>query len=309
MKNPLIPHINRPSALSDFQRRAGLQHAGEQILELDTALIDCRAQIRGADNPGFAEVSIDELADSMARDGQHEPAVVRPHPDQPGRFLMVAGERRYRACLARNMPLKAVVRELTDDQALRVQRAENVQREALTNIEIASVLRADKTRLGTLEAVAAEWNKSIRWVADRLQYLGILEQDGPAAGAVLDGLTADISAVVELGRLEKQDPAAAAAVVETVRQDPVINVRQAVRQAWSKVENKPLVASNKSAARKERAELAESFRDVARTLFDFGQLALRYDLDAATRQGVAKSLSRIRRELTSTQQVWPTLDP
>lgn len=92
---------------------------------------------------------------------------------------MVAGERRWLACKAVDIKLKAVIRELTDDQVRRVQRAENIQRENLTQLEIAVALRDDKERLGTLEKVAAEWNKGINWVSERINFLEVVETNSP----------------------------------------------------------------------------------------------------------------------------------
>ena len=101
------------------------------------------------------------------------------------------------------LKLKAVVREMTDEQARRTQRAENIQRENLTQLEVADALRNDKERLGTLERVAGEWNKSLNWVAERIKFLEAVEAAGQASTAVTKGLTADITVVNDLHRLEK----------------------------------------------------------------------------------------------------------
>jgi ParB family transcriptional regulator, chromosome partitioning protein len=218
------------SKLSQIQKQGTAALPGERIEELDPALIDCQKQLRSEDNPGFTIESLTELANDLERDGQHEPVVLRKNPRKTGRYLMVAGERRWRACKLKGLKLKAVVREMTDEQARRAQRAENIQRENLTQLEIAIALRDDKERLGTLERVGAEWNKGINWVAERIKFLEVVETDGVASKAVSEGVTADITAVNDLDRLEKADPAAAESIFEQAKADPNTNVRKVVRE-------------------------------------------------------------------------------
>lgn len=221
---------NKISKLSDIQKQgAAAALPGERIEEVDPELVDCEKQIRSMDNPGFTVESLTELGNDMKRDGQHEPAVLRKNPKQAGRYLMVAGERRWRGCKIAGIKLKAVVRDMDDEQARRVQRAENIQRENLTQLEIAVALRDDKARLGTLEKVAAEWNKGLNWVAERIKFLEVVEAGGHASQAVAEGVTADITTINDLHRLDKVDPAAAQAVVEQAKTDSGANVRKAIR--------------------------------------------------------------------------------
>ena len=217
--------------LSDFQKQKTAVLEGERIIKVNPDEVECKPQIRGKDNPGFTQESLIELGDDIDQNGQAEAAVLRPHPN-PGsgfKYLMVAGERRLRSCALKGLLLEAVVRDLTDAQAKRIQRSENVQREGLLQIEIALSLKADKEELGTLQAVAAEWKKSISWVAERLSYLDAIEAGGATRTAVQNGITADVSVVNDLARLERLDPAAAANVVQRAEADPDLNVRNEVR--------------------------------------------------------------------------------
>ncbi|AXI82516.1 ParB/RepB/Spo0J family partition protein [Xylella taiwanensis] len=204
--------------------------SGERIEDIDPDLIDLEKQMRSKDNPGFTIESLMELGNDMKRDGQHEPVVLRKNPKKPGRYLMVAGERRWLACKAVGIKLKAVVRELTDDQVRRVQRAENIQRENLTQLEIAVALRDDKKRLGTLEKVAAEWNKGINWVAERINFLEMVEANSLTSQAVAEGITADITVINDLYRLEKISETAAKTIIDQAKVDPGINMRKTVRE-------------------------------------------------------------------------------
>ncbi|WP_260456094.1 ParB/RepB/Spo0J family partition protein [Pseudomonas baetica] len=204
---------------------------GERIIKVSPGEVECRPQIRGKNNPGFTQESLMELGDDIEQNGQAEAAVLRPHPNPESgfKYLMVAGERRLRSCALKGLLLEAVVRDLTDAQAKRIQRSENVQREGLMQIEIALSLKADKEELGTLQAVADEWKKSVSWVAERLSYLDAIEAGGATRTAVQNGVTADVSVVNDLARLERLDPAAAAEVVQRAEADPDLNVRNEVR--------------------------------------------------------------------------------
>ena len=75
-----------------------------------------------------------QLVQSVREYGILEPLLVRPLKD--GNYELIAGERRYRAAQAiglQDVPI--VVKELDDQQALRVSLIENLQREDLNPIE------------------------------------------------------------------------------------------------------------------------------------------------------------------------------
>src|SRR4051794_19972536 len=80
----------------------------------------------------FDTIALEELAASIRERGVMEPIIVRP---KDGRYEIVAGERRYRASkLAGLAEIPAVVRELSDDEAMADSLLENFQREDLTAI-------------------------------------------------------------------------------------------------------------------------------------------------------------------------------
>ena len=66
-------------------------------------------------------------------------------------------------------------------------------------------------------------------MAERLSYLDAIEAGGATSTAVQNGITADVSVVNDLARLERLDPAAAANVVQRAEADPDLNVRNEVR--------------------------------------------------------------------------------
>ncbi|MEW4339721.1 ParB/RepB/Spo0J family partition protein [Chromobacterium vaccinii] len=226
--------------LSDFRKKQSEVKAevGERIEKLDPALITCRKQTRSKNNPGMTPAALKELGANMKAEGQHEPCVVRPDPDKPGHFLMVAGERRWWGAKYENLRLDCVVREMTDEQARDAQISENIHREALTQLELAAILREDRELLGTLEKVAEKRGKSISWVSERIMFLETVEAGSHAGNAVLDGLTADISTVNELNRLERQNPEAAKSLVDQARENPDMNLRQAARSSLKQEKQK-----------------------------------------------------------------------
>ena len=82
----------------------------------------------------FDEAALEELAASIAARGVIQPVIVRPHG--PGRFQLVAGERRWRAAQkARLHEIPALVRDLTEREVMALALIENLQREDLNPIE------------------------------------------------------------------------------------------------------------------------------------------------------------------------------
>src|SRR3954453_20291122 len=74
----------------------------------------------------FSEESLKQLAESMKRDGQIQPVVVR---HVKSGWQIIAGERRWRAArLAGISALAAVQREATDEAAFRLALIENIHR-------------------------------------------------------------------------------------------------------------------------------------------------------------------------------------
>src|SRR5690606_30232315 len=90
----------------------------------------------------FSQTEIDELADSIRTLGILQPLIVRPHPTRSGCYEIIAGERRWRAAQqARLHEVPALVRELSDGEALEVALVENLQRENLSPVEEAEGYR------------------------------------------------------------------------------------------------------------------------------------------------------------------------
>jgi len=80
------------------------------------------------------ESELAELAASIVANGVVQPVLVRPQPN--GRFQLIAGERRWRASqLARKATIPAILRQVSDEQALEITIVENLQREDLNPMD------------------------------------------------------------------------------------------------------------------------------------------------------------------------------
>jgi len=85
----------------------------------------------------FDEDTLEELVDSIREVGLLQPVVVRQV--MPGRFELVMGERRWRACQRAGLEhVPAIVRRTPDDELLREALMENLHREQLNPLEEAA---------------------------------------------------------------------------------------------------------------------------------------------------------------------------
>ncbi len=84
----------------------------------------------------FAEEELNNLTESVREKGIVQPILVRPRPNKPGYFEIIAGERRWRAAQQAGLhDAPVVIREVTDQEALELAIIENVQRADLNPIE------------------------------------------------------------------------------------------------------------------------------------------------------------------------------
>jgi ParB family chromosome partitioning protein len=87
------------------------------------------------------QASLRELADSIRVRGVVQPVVVRPAGDG-SQYELIAGERRWRACLLAELDsVPALIRDVPDDAAMAMGLIENIQREDLNPVEEANALK------------------------------------------------------------------------------------------------------------------------------------------------------------------------
>jgi len=141
---------------------------GQTIVDLDPSVIDNsfvadRMEATEEQNAAFRQL--------IREHGQTVPILVRPKPDQPGRYEVAFGHRRLRAARDLGFMVRAVVRTLTDEELVIAQGQENSGRTDLTFIErarfaarledrkfsretIMAALNVDKSALSRLIAIA-----------------------------------------------------------------------------------------------------------------------------------------------------------
>jgi len=102
------------------------------VIEIDPMLIDAGGLQDRLESDPQDDMA---LAQSIAEYGQQVPVLVRPHPEQEGRYQIVYGRRRVLAMRDLNLPVKALVRDLDDTQLIMAQGQENTARRDLSFIE------------------------------------------------------------------------------------------------------------------------------------------------------------------------------
>ena len=117
------------------------------------------------------EQKLEELARSITANGVVQPIIVRPLPN--GRFQLIAGERRWRASeKAGKSTVPAILRQVSDEQALEMTIVENLQRADLNPMEQARAFnRLSKEFNMTQEQVALRTGKERTTVANFLRLL------------------------------------------------------------------------------------------------------------------------------------------
>lgn len=131
----------------------------------------------------FTSAELDELATSIRTHGLLEPIIVRPVGDS---FVIVAGERRYRAHVAAGLDsISAIVRDDLDEaSAFEVSMVENVIRADMNPVEEAAGYRRLVETGMDVATIASRLGKSTAAINGRL---ALLRLDGPIQKLIADG--------------------------------------------------------------------------------------------------------------------------
>ncbi len=175
----------------------------------------------------FGEEALEELTASIREVGVLQPVIVRPD-DEEGRFVLVAGERRWRAAeLAGLTEVPALIRDRADGTAnLTEALVENLQREDLSALEEAAAYEQLLADFGmTHEEVATRVGKSRSAVTNTLRLL----QLPSAVQGMLD--RGELQAGAARALLGLEDERAAVRIAERAVRGgwPVRRVEEAVR--------------------------------------------------------------------------------
>ncbi|MBZ4643783.1 MAG: parB-like partition protein [Deferribacteraceae bacterium] len=119
----------------------------------------------------FDSEKLNELADSIKSKGLIQPIVVTKHEDK---YLIIAGERRWRACgLAGLKKIPVIIKDINDEkERLELALIENIQREDLNPIEVANAYKSLMEKFSyTQEELSKIVGKSRSAVANILRLL------------------------------------------------------------------------------------------------------------------------------------------
>jgi ParB family chromosome partitioning protein len=148
----LLPRVQPPPgpALGAHEAESGKPR--EIALELiDRNPYQTRSHVEDAE--------LAELAASIVANGVVQPVLLRAQPN--GRFQLIAGERRWRASqLAKKATIPAILRQVSDEQALEITIVENLQREDLNPMDQARAFERLATEFHmTQEQIATRTGK------------------------------------------------------------------------------------------------------------------------------------------------------
>ncbi|WP_010630839.1 nucleoid occlusion protein [Sporolactobacillus vineae] len=140
---------------------------GDQVQEVPISqIIPNQYQPRSV----FDEGKLHELAVTIKEHGVIQPVVLRPFD---GKYEIIAGERRWRACIYLGWEkIPAIIRNLDDDQTASIALIENLQREELTPIEEAMAYsRLIDIHGLTQEGLAQKLGRGQSTIANKLRLL------------------------------------------------------------------------------------------------------------------------------------------
>lgn len=141
-----------------------------QVSNLKISLVDPKS-----DQPRktFDKEALEELADSIIRNGLLQPILVREYGE--GRYQIIAGERRFRASkIAGLSEIPAIILDKDDRKVAEISLIENIQREDLNPIEEAMAYKSLSDEYGlTQEELAERVGKSRSVIANATRLLDL----------------------------------------------------------------------------------------------------------------------------------------
>jgi ParB family chromosome partitioning protein len=148
-------------------------------------LVELSKLFIGKTNVRKSPGDVGDLVDSVKEKGILEPVLARP---VGGRYELVVGSRRFEAAKIAGMKrIPAVVRPMTDEEAIIVSLVENIQRRDIEPEEeydaIIALMKVNPRAYGTVEQLAKAIGKSRRYVDDRINAVeavrNIRRESGP----------------------------------------------------------------------------------------------------------------------------------
>jgi ParB family transcriptional regulator, chromosome partitioning protein len=168
----LLPRVQGGAAPAPVHSPTPVESEGGKPKEIQVEDID-RNPFQTRTHVDEAELS--ELAASITANGVVQPILVRPQAN--GRFQLIAGERRWRASkLAGKKTIPAILRQVSDEQALEITIVENLQRADLNPMEQARAFeRLSREFHMTQEQIATRTGKDRVSVSNYMRLLSLPE--------------------------------------------------------------------------------------------------------------------------------------
>ncbi|MBQ8473478.1 MAG: ParB/RepB/Spo0J family partition protein [Alphaproteobacteria bacterium] len=204
---------------------------GERVVVKNIPLVQIGAN---PDQPRktFSEEELKDLAASIREKGVLQPILLRTVTGRPYMYEIVAGERRYRASkLAGLNEIPALVKTLSNENAMEIALIENVQRENLNPIEEANAYQNIMTQCAySLDDVARLIGKSASYIRNILR---------------LTTLPESVQELVEQGQIS-----ASHARTIAVAENPTELAHQIIGNNMSVAETQAMVNSGKKAGKR-----------------------------------------------------------
>jgi ParB family chromosome partitioning protein len=166
----------------------------------------------------FDKDELASLTQSIREHGVLQPILVRHNPDNPTRYELIAGERRWLAAQAAQLhEIPALIKDLGDRDVLEIAIVENIQRQDLTPLEEAAAYQRLISEFGhTQEDLGDAVGKSRSHIANTLR---LLQLPDVVKGLINNG---ELSAGHARALLAAKDPQSLAMTVV----GRALNVRQ-----------------------------------------------------------------------------------
>ncbi|UOE43397.1 ParB/RepB/Spo0J family partition protein [Agromyces larvae] len=242
----------------------------------------------------FDPEDLAELVHSIREFGVLQPIVVRPHPDEVGKYELVMGERRLRATKAAGLDsIPAVVKDTANESMLRDALLENLHRSQLNPLEEASAYQQLLSDFGiTQEELAARIGRSRPQISNTLRLLKLPEavQLRVAAGVLSAG---HARAILMMPDAESMQRLA----------DKIVNEELSVRAAEALASAEPKPARAKPPAAGKRQEFLDDLavrlgdRLNTRVKIALGSRKGQISIDFATVQDLRRILTDLGEEL------------
>lgn len=159
------PSIPRPQ-----EREEELTSLKQEVIEIPLKMIFLNPE---QPRKIFREEELTQLASSIRDYGVLQPILVKPTAE--GSFMVIAGERRYRAaCQAGLFTIPAIVRSMEEEEAALVALVENVQRENLGYLEEARAYKKLMDDFGlTQSEIAQKVGKQQSTISNKIRILSL----------------------------------------------------------------------------------------------------------------------------------------